>query len=94
MSPDDARIAGEIRALLTARAPTASVCPSEVARALWCEADWRDAMPDVRRVAGGLARSGDVTITQGDARLDPTTQWNGPIRLRRGPRWQADPSKD
>lgn len=94
MSPDDARIAGEIRALLTARAPAASICPSEVARALWPEADWRDAMPDVRRVACGLARAGEVTITQGDAFLDPTAPSSGPIRLRRGPQWQAGPSKD
>ncbi len=48
-------------ALLAARAPEATVCPSEVARALAAAADWRDRMPAVhaavdRLVAEGLVR--------------------------------------
>lgn len=92
MPPDDARIAAEIRALIAARESAASICPSEVARRLWPEASWRDAMPEVRRVARALAQTGLITITQGDATLDPETPSSGPIRLRRGPHWNKDPS--
>jgi len=87
MTPADAgTIAAEIRALLAARGPAASICPSEVARRLPAHASWRDAMPEVRRVARVLAQAGDITITRGEAALDPAAPLSGPIRLRRGPR--------
>lgn len=46
-------------ALLAARAPGATVCPSEVARAIAAQGAWRDAMPAIhaavdRLLAGGL----------------------------------------
>lgn len=84
---DDAAIAADIRLLLSDRAPDASICPSEVARRLWPDDAWRDAMPDVRRVAARLAEIGVIRITQSDAELDPDAPMTGPIRLRRGPRW-------
>ena len=87
MSSDDARVAADIRALLDARAPEASLCPSEIARRLYPEDAWREAMPGVRRVAAALAADGVIRITQSDVVLDPGTPISGPIRLRRGPRW-------
>ncbi len=84
---DDAAIAADIRLLLSDRAPDASICPSEIARRLWPEDAWRDAMPDVRRVAARLAEIGVIRITQSDTELDPRALMTGPIRLRRGPRW-------
>ena len=87
MAPDDTRIATGIRTLLAERAPDASICPSEIARDLWPDPAWRNAMPDVRRVARQLAAVGVIRITQSDVDLDPDAQPAGPIRLRRGPRW-------
>ncbi|WP_081996553.1 DUF3253 domain-containing protein [Luteibacter sp. 9133] len=74
--------------LLGRRAPEASICPSDVARALAAdEAAWRALMPQVREVAAALARSGRVVITQGAERLSPEDVDRGPVRLRRGPGW-------
>ncbi len=84
---DDIGIAADVRALLSDRAPQASICPSEVARRLWSHDTWRDAMPEVRRVAAHLAEVGVIRITQSDAELAPDASLSGPIRLRRGPRW-------
>ena len=87
MAPADARIESEIRTLLRGRSPDASICPSEVARQLWPEDGWRDAMPVIRRVAVRLASIGVIRITQADVELDPGQPATGPIRLRRGRRW-------
>ncbi|WP_079520343.1 MULTISPECIES: DUF3253 domain-containing protein [Rhodanobacteraceae] len=74
--------------LLSRRAPEASICPSDVARALAeDEAAWRALMPQVREVAATLARRGRVVITQGAERLSPDDIDRGPVRLRRGPGW-------
>lgn len=54
-----------------------SLCPSEVAKALEPE-DWRALMPEVRRVAAGMA---EISATQNGAEIDPVTA-RGPIRLR------------
>ncbi|WP_144109901.1 DUF3253 domain-containing protein [Paraburkholderia sp. BCC1886] len=76
--------------LLSRRAPTSSICPSDVARALVEEEDgWRASMPSVRQVASRLAREGTIFITQGDAIVDADTTTHGPIRLRRGPSFPA-----
>ncbi|MCE9574974.1 MAG: DUF2256 and DUF3253 domain-containing protein [Deltaproteobacteria bacterium] len=82
-----AAYAEAIVALLAARVPEASICPSEVARTLDPEA-WRDRMADVRAAALRLARAELVVVTQGPAIVDALTA-RGPIRLRRGPRFTA-----
>ena len=74
----DARAA--ILALLAERAEGATICPSEVARAL--SDDWRPLMPAVRAAAAELAASREVEVTQGGEVVDPATA-RGPIRLRR-----------
>ncbi len=79
-------IAHTIIALLQQRAPAASICPSDVARALAeSETAWRALMQPVRDTAADLARAGTIIITQGNTRCDPDTIDVGPIRLRRGP---------
>lgn len=66
--------------LLGARAATATICPSEVARA--ASEDWRPLMEPVRRAARRLVADGTVEILQGGRVVDPSTA-KGPIRVRR-----------
>ena len=66
--------------LLAARAATASICPSEVARAMNPN-DWRPLMDDVRAAAVRLVTRGRIEITQGDRVVDPLTA-RGAIRIR------------
>ena len=70
-----------IGALLDARAPGATICPSEAARAVDPEG-WRDLVPQVRAVAGRLAARGEVEVTQRGEVVDVTTA-RGPVRIRR-----------
>lgn len=80
----DERIAEALLALLDARSANATICPSEVARAIAPddEAAWRALMPDVRRVAATLADRGEVRVTQKGEPVDASTA-RGPIRLGR-----------
>ncbi|SEV88886.1 Protein of unknown function [Cognatiyoonia koreensis] len=66
-----------ITARLDAVRPGATICPSDVARAL--SSDWRPLMADVRRVAADMAT---VRATQKGCDVDPITA-RGPIRLGR-----------
>ena len=57
-------------ALLAVRAPEATICPSEVARALAASADaeateegWRDAMPAVHAVIDRMVAEGEVRLS-------------------------------
>ena len=68
-------------ALLARRRPQATICPSEVARALGGES-WRDLMEPARQAARRLVTAGQVEITQGGQVVDPFTV-TGPIRVRR-----------
>lgn len=70
----------DILALLATRAATATICPSDVARA--AAEDWRPLMEPVRRAARRLVAAGEVEITQGGRVVDPSTA-KGPIRIRR-----------
>ncbi|MFC9363708.1 DUF3253 domain-containing protein, partial [Rhodococcus sp. NPDC057014] len=63
MAASDAELEDRIRALLDARADTASICPSDVARAVAPD-DWRPLMDPVREAARRLADAGVVEITQ------------------------------
>lgn len=83
LAMNDSDITETIHALLDTRAPSASICPSDVARAYAIEEDaWRALMPDVRRVAAGLASEGLLRVTRGDADVNALSP-GGPIRLRR-----------
>ena len=81
MTSADGEIEDRIRALLDARADTASICPSDVARAV-APGDWRPLMESVREAARRLAAAGEVEITQKGDVVDPDSA-RGPIRIRR-----------
>ena len=84
-TPRDDRVAAKILELLAARAPGATICPSDAARALTSdEATWRALMPEVRRVAATLAAAGKLRVTQHGEDVDALTA-RGPIRLGRPP---------
>ena len=78
----DARAATQ--ALLDARAPGATICPSEVARALATAkgaADWRAEMPRVHAAVDTLMAEGRVRMSwKGEAK--PARA--GPYRIGRG----------
>jgi len=80
-----------ILALLDARARTASICPSEAARAVADaqiggdgdpEQAWRGLMEPARRAARRLVARGEVQIIQRGRVVDPSSA-KGPIRIRR-----------
>ncbi|MGA0122957.1 MAG: DUF3253 domain-containing protein [Gaiellales bacterium] len=77
----DRALEGAIVDLLAGRARTATICPSEAARAVG-GADWRPLMEPARRAARRLVAAGDLEITQGGRVVDPSSA-KGPIRLRR-----------
>ncbi|MFE7419235.1 DUF3253 domain-containing protein [Rhodococcus sp. NPDC057529] len=80
MAASDGELEDRIRALLDARADTASICPSDVARAVAPD-DWRPLMDPVREAARRLADAGVVEITQKGDLVDPESA-RGPIRIR------------
>ena len=61
---------------------SASVCPSDVARAAVPES-WRSELELVREIARTLARRGEIIVTQKGCRLDPDGPFRGPIRFSR-----------
>jgi len=65
--------------LLRRRKPGATICPSEVARAL--AGEWRPLMQPVRDVAAAMVADGRLRVTQKGAIVDPAAA-RGPIRLR------------
>lgn len=78
---EGATLEAEILSKLSERARGATICPSEVARALAPEAEWRDLMEPVRQAARRLVAKGVLDITQGGRVVDASTA-KGPIRLR------------
>ncbi|MER5731806.1 DUF3253 domain-containing protein [Streptomyces sp. NPDC002138] len=86
MNPErqDRRLERAILELLERRAPTATICPSDAARAVYAGDDdgWRALMEPARRAARRLVEAGEVEITQAGHPVDPTTT-RGPIRIRR-----------
>ena len=77
----DRRLERTILELLDARAATATICPSDAARAVGGD-DWRDLMEPARRAARRLVATEAVQITQQGRVVDPSTA-RGPIRIRR-----------
>lgn len=75
----DAAVEQAILELLQQRRAGATVCPSEVARALWPDM-WRPQMQRVRDAARRLAARGAVRVLQSGRAVDAATA-RGPIRL-------------
>jgi predicted DNA-binding transcriptional regulator len=67
-----------ILSLLVRRAPTATICPSEVARAI--SPDWRGAMPAVHAAVDGLVRDELVQLSW---KGRPSVARSGPYRISR-----------
>lgn len=82
MQVSDDAIRSAITGLLEKRLPSATICPSEAARALAPKA-WRPLMDQVRAVAVTMAKEGALEIRQGGHVVPPDRLLTGPIRLRR-----------
>ncbi|MFE7461278.1 DUF3253 domain-containing protein [Streptomyces sp. NPDC012600] len=78
----DQRLEQAILELLDRRGPTATICPSDAARAVHGGDGWRALMEPARRAARRLVAAGEVEITQGGRPVDPA-EARGPIRVRR-----------
>lgn len=80
----DRRLEQAILELLERRGPTATICPSDAARAVYEGHDdgWRALMEPARRAARRLVTAGEVEITQSGRPVEPT-EARGPIRIRR-----------
>jgi hypothetical protein len=74
-------IRAEILRQCAVRAPDRSICPSEIARALW-PSQWREHMNEVREVGAQLARLSAIQITQRNSVCDPRTEIRGAVRYR------------
>lgn len=80
--PADDEIRATIDRLLDERAADATICPSEVARALAPDPAWRELMERVRRVAATEQAAGRLEFRQRGEAVDPAGA-RGPIRLAR-----------
>ena len=80
----DERLESTILDLLSRRARTSTICPSDAARAVGGddEETWRALMEPARRAARRLVDRGEVVITQGGKVVDPSTA-RGAIRIRK-----------
>lgn len=85
-----ARLRAAMLALLRARDPQRTICPSDAARVAG-GASWRSAMTAARDVAAELAGSGVIEVRQHGAPVDLRSA-RGPVRLARGPSWPAEGS--
>lgn len=85
MPSDDADVRAATLALLGRRAADATVCPSEVARAIAADdgtaADWRAAMPAVHAAIDGMVRDGLIGLSWKGVGL---RERDGPYRIGRG----------
>ncbi len=68
-------------ALLACRSPDGTICPSEVARALTAETDWREAMPKVHSAVDRLLEEGAIRLSWKGQQL---TSRAGPYRISIG----------
>jgi hypothetical protein len=75
------RLEQTILDLLSRRAPTSTICPSDAARAVGSE-EWRDLMAPARAAAARLVERGEVEVTQGGVVVDVSAA-RGPVRIRR-----------
>ncbi len=74
------QISDKILTMAAERGADKTICPSEVARALFVNG-WRSHMDDVRAAAVDLQHSGLVTITQKGKPID-TGLIKGPVRIK------------
>jgi hypothetical protein len=75
-------IEAAILGLLARRDPGRTICPSDAARALAGDGDFRPLMDPVRDAARDLVARGELEVTQRGEVVD-LDRARGPIRLRR-----------
>lgn len=73
-------ISQTILKMASQRAPDKTVCPSEIARALFPD-DWRKHMDEIRTEAVKLQNEGKVQITQKAKAVD-VEHIKGPVRIK------------
>lgn len=83
----DRQLEQSILTLLEQRALSATICPSDAARAVGGDG-WRDLMDAARGAARRLVDAGLVDVTQAGEVVDAATA-RGPIRIRRRPDTEA-----
>ncbi|MGI9196920.1 MAG: DUF3253 domain-containing protein, partial [Candidatus Nanopelagicales bacterium] len=72
LTPTDEALEASILSLLEERAASATICPSEAARAVGGEG-WRELMEPARQAARRLVAREEVEVTQGGHVVDPST---------------------
>ncbi|MEM7194658.1 MAG: DUF3253 domain-containing protein [Pseudomonadota bacterium] len=77
----DHEIETSIIELLQKRSLGSTICPSEAARAVFPDSDWRFEMERVRQAARRLSRQSRIRIMQKGRGVDPDRA-RGPIRLK------------
>lgn len=82
MTSHHQRLESAILDLLAQRRAGATICPSDAARAVGSDDDWRELMEPARQAASRLVAAGQVEITQGGKVVDLASA-TGPIRIRR-----------
>jgi len=80
MNHELSSISQTILTMATDRGADKTICPSEVARALF-DTHWRKHMDDVRQSAIVLQQEGKVSITQKGESVD-VNHIKGPIRIK------------
>lgn len=78
MSDND--VAEVIIRMATERGPGKTICPSEVARAMFAQ-NWRNHMNEIRDTAIKLQQQGKVSITQKGVEIS-VEDIKGPIRIK------------
>ncbi len=79
------RLASTMRALLRARDPEKTICPSDAARAA-CSPTWRPHLQAARAVAFELQADGVVEVRHAGERVEHLADVHGVLRIARGPR--------
>ena len=85
-TPSPERIEATISELVDQRDEGKTICPSDAARALAGESDFRPLMEPVREQARRMVDRGELEITQKGEVVDDPSTVRGPIRLRRPPK--------
>lgn len=82
LNDTDRALERAIADLLSQRARGATICPSEAARRVAGDDDWRPLMTRAREAARRLIARGELVMRQGGREVDPSTA-RGPVRLGR-----------
>lgn len=77
------KVEDAIITLISERGPGKTICPSEAARHVFADDEWRDEMDFVRQVAQHLIEKEVIRATQKGKVVKNVLEAHGPIRLSR-----------